>query len=432
MKNKPELLIPAGNLEMLKTAIFYGADAVYIGGEAFSLRARADNFDLKTMDEALSFSHSHGVKVYVALNIFAHNEDIKKIEPYLMDIARLSPDALIISDPGVFLLARKYCPRINIHISTQFSSTNYESFIFWAKLGAKRVITARELSLDEIGKIRDELDKYKDESGEKKPLEIEAFVHGSMCMSYSGRCLLSSYMTGRSANQGECTHPCRWKYFLMEETRPGEYFPLNEDENGSYILNSKDLCMAGHIPELIEAGVDSFKVEGRMKSELYAATVARVYRKAIDDYFEDPSIYKNNIPLYLREIEKCTYRGFTTGFYFGRPGTKAQIYDESTYIKNYIFYGEVLDITKDNEVVIEQKNKFSIGDNLEILKPDLKDIRVKVKGIKDFETGEELSSCPHPKQKLCLKLEDDKGNIVIPRKGELLAARSINKTDQTF
>lgn len=406
---------------MLKTAVHYGADAVYIGGPAFSLRARADNFDFEKMEEALFFSHSHGVRVYVAVNIFAHNKDMKKLAEYLKKLSGLRPDGLIISDPGVFLLASRFCPGIDIHISTQLNSTNYETFLFWEELGAKRVIASRELSLDEIGKIREMLEEDQEKKGLKKRMEIEAFVHGSMCISYSGRCLVSAYMTGRSANNGECAHPCRWRYALMEEKRPGEYFPIDEDERGTYFFNSRDLCMIEHIPELIDAGVDSFKVEGRMKSELYAATVARVYRKAIDDYFEDLEIYKDHIPIYLKEIEKCTYRGFTTGFYFGSPGAEGQIYDGSTYIKNYIFLGEVLDITKDGLAIIEQKNKFSVGDHIEILKPDLSDISVSVAKIQDAATMEELNSCPHPKQKLMIRFIQDGGKVVIPGKHELLA-----------
>lgn len=425
MKNKPELLLPAGNPETLSCAIHYGADAVYIGGEAFSLRSKADNFDLHTMRQALLFSHSHGVKLHVAVNIFAHNDDIEKIKGYLECLSEIKPDALIISDPGVFLLAREICPDIDIHISTQLSSSNYESCMFWEGLGAKRVVLARELSLREIGKIRDRLEEEKEQKGLSERLELEAFVHGSMCISYSGRCLLSACMTGRSANRGECTHPCRWKYALMEETRPGEYFPVEEDSRGTYILNSKDLCMIEHIPKLIDAGVDAFKVEGRMKGELYVATAARAYRKAIDDYFEDPEKYKNNISLYLREIVKCTYRGFSTGFYFGRPWSEGQIYGQSSYIKNYIFLGEILDLKDDGCAVIEQKNKFSVGDNVEILEQDLEDVTVKVSGMWDEATGMSITDCPHPKERLILKLTDQSGKIYIPQKHNLLTVPAL-------
>lgn len=421
MKNKPELLMPAGNLEGLKTAILYGADAVYIGAKALSLRARADNFDLETIRGALCFAHSHRAKVYVAVNIFAHNEHLKQIQKYLEELSHIHPDALIISDPGVFLLAQKICPDVDIHISTQLSSTNYESFLFWEEHGAKRVVCARELSLEEISDIRDRLEEEKVRKNSRERIKIEAFVHGSMCMSYSGRCLLSSYMAFRSANLGECTHPCRWKYALMEETRPGEYFSIEEDEGGTYILNSKDLCMIEYIDKLAESGVDAFKVEGRMKSELYIATVARVYRRAIDDYFKDPSLYCKTKEFYLEQISKCTYREFSTGFYFKRPDKESQIYDGSTYVKNYIFLGKILDIDKNGLALIEQKNKFSVGDKIEILRPDLNDVSVMVDSLWDADTGNRLLSCPHPKERLKVSFSDDQGRKVVPEQYVLLA-----------
>ena len=392
---KPELLLPAGNLDTLKTAIAYGADAVYIGGETFSLRAKADNFDKETMTEAIGFAHAHGVKVYVTVNIFAHNADIDKAGPYLRELAGIRPDALIISDPGLFMMAKELAPGIDIHVSTQMNSTNYEAFLFWYRLGAKRVVNARELSLAELKEIRSRI---------PEDMEIESFVHGAMCISYSGRCLLSGYMTGRSANLGACTHPCRWNYAVMEEKRPGEYFPVEEDERGTYIFNSRDLCMIEHIPELIEAGVDSFKVEGRMKTQLYVAAAARAYRNAIDDYFTDPELYRRRIPLYKEEIGKCTYREFTTGFYFGKPNEEAQIYDSNTYVKNYTFLGSVAEVLPDGSVRIEQKNKFCTGDEIEILKKDLTSVFAKVLRIRDAATGADQESCPHSRQQLLITL----------------------------
>lgn len=293
---KPELLIPASSLEVLRTAVMFGADAVYIGGEAFGLRAKAKNFSSEEMAEGVAFAHAHGVKVYVTANILAHNYDLDGARKYfaeLRDMKPEQPDALIISDPGMFMIAKEVWPQVEVHISTQANNTNYETYLFWWKLGAKRVVSARELSLVEIKGIREKI---------PAEMEIESFVHGAMCISYSGRCLLSNFFTGRDANRGACTHPCRWKYAVVEETRPGEYLPVYENERGTYIFNSKDLCMIEHIPELVEAGIDSLKIEGRMKTALYVATVARTYRKAIDDYFTDPKLYEKNMYWYQAEI----------------------------------------------------------------------------------------------------------------------------------
>ena len=293
----PELLIPASSLEVLKTAVMFGADAVYIGGEAFGLRAKAKNFSMEEIREGIAFAHAHDVKVYITANILAHNGDLSGVRAYFEELKEIRPDALIISDPGVFMIAREVCPEIDIHISTQANNTNYGTYLFWHQLGARRVVTARELSMAELKEIR-----------EKAPadLEMETFIHGAMCISYSGRCLLSNYFTGRDANRGACTHPCRWKFAIVEETRPGEYMPVYENERGTYIFNSKDLCMIEHIPELIDSGIDSFKIEGRMKTALYVATVARTYRKAIDDYLESPELYRENMDWYLDQISNCT------------------------------------------------------------------------------------------------------------------------------
>lgn len=391
---KTELLIPAGSLDVLKTAVIYGADAVYIGGEAFGLRAKAHNFSLEEMKEGIGFAHEHGVKVYVTANILAHNEDLKGVEEYFEELKGVGPDALIISDPGVFAIAKRVLPEMELHISTQANNTNYGTYLFWHQMGAKRVVSARELSLKELREIRQQI---------PEDMEIESFIHGAMCISYSGRCLLSNFFTGRDANQGACTHPCRWKYAIVEETRPGEYMPVYENERGTYIFNSKDLCMIEHIPELIDAGIDSFKIEGRMKTALYVATVARTYRKAIDDFRKDPQLYQANMEWYKEEIGKCTYREFTTGFYFGKPGEDAQIYDNNTYVKNYTYLGTVEAVDDRGFCRIEQKNKFSIGETIEVMKPDGRNLEVTVKDIYD-EEGQPMESAPHPKQMLYVEL----------------------------
>ena len=391
----PELLVPASSLEVLKTAVIFGADAVYIGGEVFSLRAKSKNFSLEDMKEGIDFAHAHGVKVYVTSNILAHNQDLDGVREYFKELKDIKPDALIISDPGVFDIAREIVPEIDVHISTQANNTNYGTYNFWYRQGSRRVVTARELSMDEIADIRKHI---------PDDLEIETFVHGAMCISYSGRCLLSNYFTGRDANQGACTHPCRWKYAVMEESRPGEYLPVYENERGTYIFNSKDLCMIDHIPELIEAGIDSFKIEGRMKTALYVAVVARTYRKAIDDYLESPEKYKANMPWYQEQISNCTYRQFTTGFFYGKPSAEAQIYDSNTYIKEYTYLGIIGDTRADGRVCIEQRNKFLIGDQIEIMKPDGSNVTTTVLGIEN-EDGEAMESAPHPKQVLWLALD---------------------------
>ncbi len=389
-----ELLIPAGSLDVLKTAVVYGADAVYIGGEAFGLRAKAHNFSLEDMKEGVEFAHSCGVKVYVTANILAHNDDLEGVEQYFEELKSVKPDALIISDPGVFAIAKRVLPEMELHVSTQANNTNYGTYLFWYQQGAKRVVSARELSLKEIREIRARI---------PEDMEIESFMHGAMCISYSGRCLLSNFFTGRDANQGACTHPCRWKYSIVEETRPGEYMPVYENERGTYIFNSKDLCMIEHIPELIDAGIDSFKIEGRMKTALYVATVARTYRKAIDDFKKDPELYRQNMEWYKEEIGKCTYREFTTGFYFGKPGADAQIYDNNTYVKNFTYLGTVENVDERGFAKIEQKNKFSVGEMIEIMKPDGRNLQVEVKGIYDAE-GQAQESAPHPKQELYIDL----------------------------
>ena len=389
-----ELLIPAGSLDVLKTAVVYGADAVYIGGEVFGLRAKAHNFSKEEMKEGIAFAHERGVKVYVTANILAHNDDLPGVEAYFEELKEVGPDALIISDPGIFAIAKRVLPQMELHVSTQANNVNWKSEKTWYNMGAKRVILAREMSLDEIREIRERT---------PKELELEAFVHGAMCISYSGRCLLSNYMAGRDSNRGECAHPCRWKYFLMEEQRPGEYMPVYENERGTYIFNSKDLCMIEHIPELIAAGIDSFKIEGRMKTALYVAVVARTYRKAIDDYLKDENLYRQNLPYYREQIAKCTYRQFTTGFFFGKPTHETQIYDSNTYVREYTYLGIINGQNSQGMYGLEQRNKFSVGETIEVMKPDGRDLPVKVLRICD-EEGSDMESCPHPKQKIYVDL----------------------------
>ena len=347
--------------------------------------------------------------MYITANILAHNDDLAGVEAYFEELKDIRPDALIISDPGVFTIAKRVLPDMEIHISTQANNTNYGTYLFWHQLGAKRVVSARELSLKEIREIRDRI---------PEDMEIESFIHGAMGISYSGRCLLSNFLVGRDANQGACTHPCRWKYSIVEETRPGEYMPVFENERGTYIFNSKDLCMIEHIPEMIEAGIDSFKIEGRMKTALYVATVARTYRKAIDDYQKDPALYQANMEWYREQIGKCTYREFTTGFYFGKPDSTTQIYDSNTYVKNYTYLGTVEEVREDGFCRIEQKNKFTVGEMIEIMKPDGRNIEAAVQAITG-EVGQPMESAPHPKQILFVKLDAGLSQYDILRRREV-------------
>ena len=395
-RKKPELLIPAGNLETLRTAVMYGADAIYIGGDMYGLRAKARNFSMEDMREGIAFAHEHGKRVYVTANITAHNQDLEGIRRYFKELKAFGkdkPDGLIISDPGVFTIAKEQVPEIEIHISTQANNTNYETYKFWYNLGAVRVVSAREMSLKEIEELRANI---------PEDMEIETFVHGAMCIAYSGRCLLSNYFTGRDANMGECTHSCRWKYHIVEEKRPGEYLPIEEDDRGTYIFNSKDLCMIEYIPEMIKVGINSLKVEGRMKTALYVATVARTYRKAIDDYFEDPAIYEKNKAKYLEEVSKGINRQFTTGFFFGKPKHEDQIYDSNTYDRAYTYLGTIRG-EKGGLYNLEQKNKFSVGEEIEVIKPNSETIITVVRRITD-EEGNEMESCPHPRQSIYIDL----------------------------
>ena len=393
-KTKPELLAPAGDLEKLKIAVLYGADAVYIGGEAYSLRAKAKNFNHETMAEGIRFAHEHGAKVYVTANIFAHNADFEGMAEYFKEIYELGADAVLISDLGVFAVAKEAAPDLEIHVSTQANNTNYQSARMWYRLGARRVVVARELSLREIREIRENI---------PEDMEIEAFVHGAMCISYSGRCLLSNYLSGRDSNKGACAHPCRWKYHLVEETRPGEYMPVEENERGTYIYNSKDLCMIDHIPDLIDAGVVSLKIEGRMKTPFYVGTVIKAYRRAIDDYFQDPELYEKNREYYLEEVSKASHRDYTTAFYYGKPDGNQQVYTNNSYIRPFDFIGVVMeDSDEDGYAWIEQRNKFSIGEEIEVMPAKGESFSMTVTEIWN-EEGEAAESAPHPQQRLRVK-----------------------------
>ncbi len=404
---KPELLAPAGDLEKLKMAIIYGADAVYLGGEQFGLRKASKNFTTEEIKEGIEFAHDKGKKIYVTVNIVPHNEDLEGLEDYVKTLYDIGVDGVIVSDPGVFSVIRRTVPNLPIHLSTQASITNYETIMFWYNLGIRRVVLARELSLKEIEEITERI---------PKDLEIETFVHGAMCISYSGRCLLSNYMAGRDANMGDCAHPCRWKYYLMEEKRPGEYFPVVEDEKGTFIFNSKDLCMIEHIPELVKAGITSFKIEGRVKSSYYVATVIRSYRMAIDEYFKDPQnyVFKEE---WIHEIKKASHRDFTTGFYFGRPTEEDQVYTSSTYIRGYDYVGLILDYDEDNQIAtVEQRNRMFVGDEIEIFGPNKDYFTQTIEEMWD-EEGNKIEVAPHPQQIVKIKMERKVESWDIIRKG---------------
>ncbi len=397
MIQKPELLAPAGDLEKLKIAVLYGADAVYIGGEAYGLRAKAKNFDMEKMKEGIDFAHAYGVKVYVTANIYAHNADFEGMADYFKQVEKIGADAVLISDLGVFSVAKEAAPNLEIHVSTQANNTNYKSAQMWHQLGAKRIVVARELSLKEIKQIRQNI---------PQDMEIEAFVHGAMCISYSGRCLLSNYLSGRDANKGACAHPCRWKYHLVEETRPGEYMPIEENERGTYIYNSKVLCMLEHIPDLVDAGVVSLKIEGRMKTPFYVGTVIKAYRMAIDDYFESDEKYYKNIPLYMQEVSKASHRDYTTAFYYEKPDGNQQVYTNNSYIREYDFIGMIKQNSDEcNCAIVEQRNKFSVGEVIEVMPAKGNSFSMKVETMWN-EQGEKILSAPHPQQ--ILKVQFDR------------------------
>jgi len=403
---KVELLAPAGDLEKLKIAVEYGADAVYFGGEMFSLRAGAGNMTADEMREGTAYAHSRGVRCHLALNVYAHNEDIAPLRSYLKEIRAIPVDAYIVSDPAVMQLLRAEIPDAEIHLSTQANTTNYLTANYWREQGVKRLVLARELSLDEIREIRANL---------PEDTELEAFVHGAMCISYSGRCLLSNFMTGRDANRGACAHPCRYKYRVEEEKRPGEYWPVEEDDRGTYIFNSKDLCMLEHLPELIEAGIDSFKIEGRMKSIFYIAHVIKAYRTALDAYYKDPEGYRYN-PAWAEEMCKASHRDFTTGFYFRKPDSDAQEYSSSSYIRDYAFTGLVKSYDPTTGIaVVEQRNKMDIGDTIEVFGPDGAAFTQKLDYMSD-EEGNAVSSAPHPQQILQIKMAQPVAEMYMLRK----------------
>lgn len=386
--NKIELLAPAGDLEKLKMAILYGADAVYIAGENFGLRTASKNFTEEQMREAVDFVKKNNKKIYVTCNIIPHNDDFEGLESYLKYLQEVGVDAIIVADPGVLMIAKETVPDMEIHWSTQANNTNFNSARFWYRQGVKRVVTARELSFEEIKKIRDEI---------PSDMDIESFVHGAMCISYSGRCLMSNYMTGRDANRGSCAHPCRWKYSLVEEKRPGEYFPIEEDERGTYFFNSKDLCMIEYVKELIEAGVSSFKIEGRVKTPYYVATVVRAYRMAIDEYYRDPENYRFN-SIWMEELKKASYRDFTSGFYLDKPSCDSQNYGTSSYIRNYDFMGLVIKYDSERKMaLVDVRNRIFTGDNVEIIGPDCDTIYTTVKSMFN-ENMEMIDVAPRPKE----------------------------------
>lgn len=393
MDRKLELLAPAGDLEKLKTAIIYGADAVYFGGELFSLRAAAGNLTIDEIKEAMEFVHSKNCKGYMTINIYPHNEDIQLLRDYISKLVDIPIDAFIVSDPGVICLIKEQIPDAEIHLSTQANTTNYVTANFWASMGVTRIVSARELSLKDLKFMKSKLPEN---------IEIESFVHGAMCISYSGRCLLSSFMAGRDANRGACTHPCRWKYALVEQQRPGEYYPIEEDGRGSYILNSRDLCMIDCIPDLVDAGITSFKIEGRMKSMYYVATIVSAYRAAIDDYLSDPEhyVFKDK---YFKELCKASHREFTHGFYYNKPTDKDQNYLTSDYTRDYSFVGLVKGYEESTGLtIVEQRNKFSVGDTIEIFGPRTEYYEEMINEMYD-EEGNSIESAPHPQQVLKIK-----------------------------
>jgi putative protease len=403
-----ELLAPAGDLEKLKMAIIYGADAVYLGGEAFGMRKASKNFTLEDIEEGVRFAHERGKKVYVTLNIVPHDKDMEGLEDYAMDLQRIGVDAFIVSDPGMFTVIKRTTPDMEIHISTQASVTNYETIMFWYNLGVRRIVLARELSFEEIEGITKKL---------PEDLDIEAFVHGAMCMSYSGRCLISNYMTGRDANMGDCAQPCRYKYHVVEEKRPGEYFPIEEHEEGTFLFNSKDLCMIEHLPQVIGSGIMSLKIEGRVKSSYYVATVIRSYRMALDAYLKDPENYQYN-PAWLDEIRKVSHRDFTTGFFFKKPGTEDHVYTHSSYIRGYDFVGMVLDYDKETGLAtVEQRNRMFLGDEIEIFGPGKDYFVQKIQDMWDNE-GNEIEVAPHPQQIIKIKTDHEVQRFDLIRKGK--------------
>ncbi|MFW6274142.1 MAG: peptidase U32 family protein, partial [Halanaerobium sp.] len=402
--DKIELLAPAGSLEKLKTAILFGADAVYCGGLNFGLRAGADNFTLAELKEGINYAHNRAKKVYLTMNMIPHNEELAELPQYIDKLKTLDIDALIISDPGVMALVREKMPEMALHISTQANNVNWASALFWAEQGAERIILARELSFDEIKDIAEKT---------KGKVELEAFVHGAMCISYSGRCLLSNYFVGRDANRGDCAQSCRWKYHLVEEQRPGEYYPIEENDQGTFIMNSRDLNLAEEVPQLIEAGLSSLKIEGRMKSVHYAATVVNTYRQIIDQYYADPENYQAE-PELLAELRKISHRDYTKGFFYGKPGAEGQRYQSSSYLRTYDFVGVVKQtMPESKEILLEVRNKIFKGDILEAAVPGRKSFDLKVDYIINSD-GEKVEAAPHPKEKVIIPCSEkvEKGSLL--------------------
>ncbi len=394
--NKIELLAPAGNLEALKIAVLYGADAIYMGGQHYGLRAKARNFTKEQMQEGIDFAHEHGKKVYITANIIAHNDDFDGMGDYFKEIEAMGADAIIVADPGVFSVAKESVPNMEIHLSTQANNTNYHSALFWAKQGIERIVVARELSFEEIKTIKEKLPEN---------VTIEAFVHGAMCISYSGRCLMSNYLTDRDANKGECSHPCRWEYKVVEKTRPGEYMPIEETERGTFIYNSRDLCMIEFIPELIESGITSLKIEGRMKTAFYAGTVIKAYREAIDTYLRSPEEYQEKKAYFLEEVSKASHREYTTGFYNGKTTSDDQTYTHNAYIRDYDFAGMIIGYdAKSKMATVEQRRKFSVGDDIEVMPQNEPSYKIDIRQMWD-ENGELVESAPHPKQIITFKVD---------------------------
>ena len=393
IRKKPELLAPAGNMEKMKMALLYGADAVYLGGKAYGLRAFGGNFSREELKEAMEFAHGLGKKVYVTVNIFPHNRDLAALPDYLRYLQEIGADALLVADLGIFTMCREIVPEMELHISTQANNTNWATVRAWQALGAKRVVLAREMSLEEIREIRQKCD-----------VDLEMFVHGAMCISYSGRCLLSNYFTGRDANMGSCAQSCRWKYALVEETRPGKYFPIEEDERGTYIMNSKDMCLLPHIADVIGSGVESLKIEGRMKSVHYVASVVKAYRLAIDAYFDHPDDFHID-PAWIEELEKVSHRPYTTGFYYHQPTKDDQLYGTSSYIQTSEFVGLVRSYDKETGwALVEQRNNMKLGQEIEVFQPTGPLFRQTIRAMRD-EDGEEIAVAPHPQQLLYMKME---------------------------
>ena len=392
-QKKPELLAPAGNMEKFKMALLYGADAVYLGGENYGLRAQGGNFSREELAEAVRFAHERGKKVYVTVNVYPHNDELADLPEYLRFLQAVGADAVLVSDLGVLSIAREMVPNLPLHVSTQANTVNYAAVNVWKRLGAERVVLAREVPSKDIKEIRRRCD-----------VELELFVHGAMCISYSGRCLMSNYFTGRDANRGNCVQACRWRYALMEETRPGQYFPVEEDAQGTYIFNSKDLCLMPYLAEVVESGVDSLKIEGRMKSVHYVASVTKAYRMAIDAYFDAPEKFAVD-SAWMEELGKVSHRAYTDGFFHGGPPNDAQIYGSSSYMQTSEFVGLALAYeSATGFALVEQRNHMRVGEKIEIFQPKGAGWSQTLAEMTD-EDGESIEAAPHPQQHVRIRME---------------------------